>query len=252
MSDTIHLKKFLLISVIFSLVISAVISVIIFLAFQFGEIELRILFTTISIGGYSLVGLFFAHIYEKNNHPYIGVAGLAFILFSFISTILLIWEANSHFVLNVFTFGWHFVLAIFFYWLFFIKKSLKLFAGGGFFLIFLSFLIRSLHIWNLIDEVIYVKIGLIILVVGASLLHISLILLAKSSKELIINISIYFTTLMILFVACMLIVLIFTLNTSIDIPEAFFRILGAFAILDGLGSIVTPILVKVMKIHRGQ
>lgn len=191
MEEELHLKKIFLISMIVSLSISALVGVVIFLIGNFGEIEARILFTTISIGIYSLIGLGFSALYERRKLPLFSISGLILTILSFISVILEIWE---------------------------------IYPG---------------NIW---------KTTLIFIILGASFLQASLILLAKSDK-FIVDISIFTTIFLISVVAILLIALVLLEER---VGEFYFRILGSIAILDGLGTIITPILVKVTKIPHAQ
>ncbi len=94
MADVIHMKKVFLIIMIVSLILAALIGVIIFLIGDFTEVEKKLLGTTASITGFSLIGLFFSWMAEKLNSKYFSWGGLILVVFGFISSILLIWEAN--------------------------------------------------------------------------------------------------------------------------------------------------------------
>ena len=63
----VNLRKTFLITMIISLSISALIGIIIFLFGDFGDSEVKILLTTLSIGGFSLTGLCCSVLYEKKN-----------------------------------------------------------------------------------------------------------------------------------------------------------------------------------------
>ena len=190
MEEKVHLKKIFLISLIISLSISALAGIIIFLIGNFGEIEIRILLTTLTIGGFSLIGLGFSSLYESKKLPLFSISGLILTVLSFITAILEIWD------------------------------------------------ISPFNTW---------KATLIFIILGASFLQASLILLAKSDK-FIVDVSVLSTMFFISVVAILLIAYILVE----DVGEIYFRILGAVAILDGLGTIVTPILVKVTKISHKQ
>ena len=181
-------KKPFLISLIGSLCISAFIGVIIFLIGNFGELEMRILGTTISIGIFSLIGLFFANLCEKN--------------------------------------------------------KVLLFSSTGLIFTILGFLINVLFIWDLLDDEIYWKSMLIFIIITLSALHAALIMLLKSNN--LVNTSIMATLLMIGLVAIFLISLVILDG---DVSAFVFRILGAIAILDGLGTIVTPLLKRFTKLE---
>lgn len=185
MFHEINLKKYLLISLIVSLGISAFLGIIIFLLGNFGVFQVRILFTTLTIGGFSLTALSCASLLEKNTFSKFASIGI---------------------ILSV----------------------------AGFF--FLTSFIWGISNWSW--EVMMVSI-----VLAFSTAHASLLLLIKSDKT-IVNASLITTLIFISLVAFELIILVF-MEFENDISDFWYRMLGVFAILDVLGTIVTPILSKV-------
>lgn len=71
-------------------------------------------------------------------------------------------------------------------------------------------------------------------------------LLVKSDKT-IVNVSLATTLLFLSLVVLELIILV--LGEFRNIDNMWYRVLGVFAILDVLGTIVTPILLKVTSLH---
>lgn len=114
----------------------------------------------------------------------------------------------------------------------------------------LGFLFTLLVIWEIMDlesEYIWKGLGLFI-ILAFSTAHISLLLLIRSEKGIVKG-ALAATVGFISIVAVMLIGFTFT---GFDIEEEFFyRLLGVFAILDVLGTIVTPILHKVYSGKEG-
>ena len=124
------------------------------------------------------------------------------------------------------------------------KKRFTGLAVAGIGASFLGFLFTLLVIWEALDmESEWTWKGLFLfLIVAFSTAHMSLLLLIQSDNRLVKG-SLAATVGFIAIVAAMLIWFTFT---GFDIEEEFFyRLLGVFAILDVLGTIVTPILHKV-------
>lgn len=191
MEQHFNLKKTFLISMIISLIVSALIGIIIFLFGDFGETEAKILITTLTIGGYSLTGLCCSTLYEKKRAISLAFSGIAVSIIGFLYTVLAIWE------------------------------------------------IIDLNSWDGFKPL------LIFIILAFSIAHSCLLLLIRSEKPIIKN-SLFATIGFIGIVALMLILLVFE---AIDEPgEFYFRLLGVFAILDVLGTIVVPILNKVYSI----
>ncbi len=246
MADILHLKKVFLITMIISLILAALIGVVIFLIGNFSEVEMRILGTTASITIYSLIGLFFSWISEKGKMKYFPLGGLILTIFAFVCTVMLIWELNGEIIATIWTVGSYFVVGMFFYWLF-ERKTLRFFSGGGLILTSLAFVVRFLNIWDLIDMQLHMRLFGAIFIIGFSLLHISLLWLAKNGK-LIVDVSLFFTIGMVCIVGGFLVFLVLFYE-EIELGELFFRTLGAFAILDGVGTVVTLIVRKVGSLY---
>ena len=96
-------------------------------------------------------------------------------------------------------------------------------------------------IWEIIDFDDALKPAIIFIILALSIAHSSLLLLARSDKNLV-NTSLTATIVFNIIVALMLIYLI--LVEFDDVDEFYFRLLGVFAVLDVLGTIVTPLLKK--------
>jgi len=92
MENDINLKKVFLISLIISLSISALLGVIILLIGNFGQIQARILLTTLTIGGFSLTGLCCANLLEKKRFSAFAIFGMIVSIWGFLFLTSLIWE----------------------------------------------------------------------------------------------------------------------------------------------------------------
>jgi hypothetical protein len=193
MESDINFKKIFLISLIISLSISALLGIIIFLVGNFGEIQIRILLTTLTIGGFSLTGLCCATLLEKKRFSAFAIFGMIVSIFGFLLITSLIWEIID---------------------------------------------------WNSFDSL--WKVMIITIILAFSTAHASLLLLVKSDKT-IVNVSLATTLLFLSLVALELIILV--LGEFRNIDNMWYRVLGVFAILDVLGTIVTPILLKVTSLH---
>ena len=88
-----NFKRTFLLAMIISLSISALIGIVIFLFGDFGETEGRLLMTTLTIGGYSLMGLCCSVLHERRTHNEFAVAGMVLSVLGFLFTVLVIWEA---------------------------------------------------------------------------------------------------------------------------------------------------------------
>jgi len=193
MESDINFKKIFLISLIISLSISALLGIIIFLVGNFGEIQVRILLTTLTIGGFSLTGLCCATLLEKKRFSAFAIFGMIVSIFGFLFITSLIWEIID---------------------------------------------------WDSFDNI--WKVMIITIILAFSTAHASLLLLVKSDKT-IVNVSLATTLLFLSLVALELIILV--LGEFRHIDNMWYRVLGVFAILDVLGTIVTPILLKVTSLH---
>lgn len=85
-------KKYFLRTLVIALAISAAIGIFIFLVGDFGEIEIRLLLTTLTIGGFSLTGLCSATIQGRNDLRLFSRAGMLTSVLGFAVTVGAIWE----------------------------------------------------------------------------------------------------------------------------------------------------------------
>ena len=188
MESDANFKKAFLITLIISLSLSALIGIIIFLAGDFGEIQVKTLLTTLALGGASLTGLCCATLLEKKRFSTFAVIGLVLSIWACLYTIFLIWAGGE----GLFEDSW--------------------------------------------------KILIVSIILAFSSAHISLLLLIKSDKTLVNS----FLSITILFISLVALELIlFTFEEFNNIENIWWRVLGVFAILDVLGTIVTPITMKV-------
>lgn len=178
------LKRIFLISMIISLSVSALVGILIFLLGNFGQTQIRILLTTLSIGGFSLAGLCSANLYDKGTFKTFGAIGMVTAFFGFLINLFLIWIDFNSFSFNL---------------------------------------------------------GLTLIVLSFSFSHASLLMLIKSEK-IVVSISFWVTLFFIAWVATVILSKVWGLVTSSN-----YRIFAVFVILDILGTVVTPILNKVMK-----
>src|SRR5690625_354611 len=84
--------KYFLQILIGALSVSALIGIYIFLAGDFGETEVRLLFTTLAIGGYSLAGLCCSVIYKRKELMVFSIIGMLTAVAGFTITTGAIWE----------------------------------------------------------------------------------------------------------------------------------------------------------------
>jgi hypothetical protein len=92
MSKAINFKKIFLYCLVIALSLSALIGIFIFLIGEFAETELRLLLTTLTIGGYSLTALCSATIYNRNALRVFSIIGMGVTAIGFVVTIIPIWE----------------------------------------------------------------------------------------------------------------------------------------------------------------
>ena len=85
-------KKYFLTTLIVALSISAVIGIYIFLFGEFGDIETKLLITTLAIGGYSLTGLCCSTIYNRKELFILSIVGMLISVIGLILAIISIWE----------------------------------------------------------------------------------------------------------------------------------------------------------------
>ena len=87
-----EVKKILLNCFVGSLGLGAVLAILIFLIGKFGEIELDLLFTSMTIGLYSLFGLCCGILYDKTRYKSFSLIGLSLCVIAALYTIGVIWE----------------------------------------------------------------------------------------------------------------------------------------------------------------
>lgn len=183
------IKRYLLLSLIVSLVMSAFVGIAIFLFGTFNELQGKLLLTTLSIGIFSLTGLANSSLLNKRNYAVCGYISLLISTIGFLMTLNLIWfnfEADT----NV----WRFA----------------------------------------IDSI----------VLSLATAHISL-LYVMNAHHYIARVIRYTTVIAIGVIVSMLIALIHNNDIS---SEFYYRLLGTIAILDVLGTIITPIVNKATKL----
>lgn len=129
------------------------------------------------------------------------------------------------------------------------KRKFTPLALSGMVISVIGFLYTVLVFWEAIDldYDFTLKALIIFIILAASTAHSCLLLLIKSEKSLV-NSALSATIVFISIVAFMLIILI--LNELDGVGDFYFRLLGVFAILDVLGTIVTPILNKVYSMEH--
>lgn len=90
-----NIRKLFLYSLISSLSISALVAIFIFLFGNFGEIEFKLLITTLSVGGFSLTGLCSSLILAKKNLSYVAYSGILCSITGFLLSTLILWGELS-------------------------------------------------------------------------------------------------------------------------------------------------------------
>ncbi len=89
--NNIDFKKYFLKTLIIALSVSALIGILIFLVGDFGETEVRLLLTTLTIGGFSLTGLCSAIIQNRSGLKAFSITGMLISIIGFLITICTIW-----------------------------------------------------------------------------------------------------------------------------------------------------------------
>lgn len=172
-----------------SLVVSAAIAIWIFIFGSFGELQMRLLATTIGVSFYSLMMLCSLTLYEKKGYVIFSVAGVLVAVLGFAQLSGLIWGDMS--VLSD-TWRWQ-----------------------------IMFIIMTF-----------------------STAHASLLLIAKTVRY--ITMSIQFATLVCIFVVALMLSNIVLSDSISQIGDSYYRTLGTVAVLDVLGTLLLPILQKLM------
>ena len=179
------IRGILLVPLIASLSLSALVAIFVFLLGDFGETEIRLLLTTLTIGAYSLTGMCASVLYERKRYILLARAGIVVSATAFLITLGAIWE-----------------------------------------------IIDFENVWKPVA---------IFTVLAFSIAHSSLLLLAPSDKILVNR----FLAATITFIVLVALMLSYLVLDEYDVGDFYYRWLGVFAVLDVLGTIVTPILRKV-------
>ena len=182
-------KKGFLISMITSLCAGALTAIGIIVFGDFGELEIKVLLTTVAVGGFSLTALCNSALYDKKKCVEFAIFGIVISVLGFLVTMILIWSGDA------------------------------------------------------VDSEAFVKLMFVLMILSVSTAHISVLLIMNSMSK-IVNFSLYATMIFILWVVVMLVILVITEGEPGIDPEVYYRVLGVFAILDVLGTIVTPIMNK--------
>lgn len=90
--ENLDFKKYFLRTLVIALSVSALIGIFIFLVGDFGETEIRLLLTTLTIGGYSLTGLCSATIQKQSYLNSFSTIGMLISIIGFVVTVGTIWE----------------------------------------------------------------------------------------------------------------------------------------------------------------
>lgn len=88
----INFKKYFLTTLVFALSIGAIIGIFIFLVGDFGETEVKLLFTTLALGGFSLTGLCSTSIQKRIDLKSFSNIGITISVIGFFITLAIIWE----------------------------------------------------------------------------------------------------------------------------------------------------------------
>lgn len=92
MGGTVFGKRTFLIALIVALSIGALMGIFIFIFGDFGETEVRLLGTTLALGGYSLTGLCSSILYDKKKILPLAYFGMGVSIIGFIFAVSLIWK----------------------------------------------------------------------------------------------------------------------------------------------------------------
>lgn len=183
-----NFSRIFLISMIVFFIASGIVGASFLLFGSFGEVQLRILLTTLTLFTFSLLGLASSRMLKfKDFRRTMGVIGLIMVSIASLLILPMIWGIISF-------------------------------------------------------EEIIGKIIIISSIIAVSMAHISLII--GKNKTRIINIAFHTTLILIAIVALML---IYFVITNYNVETGFWKVLGFFVILDIVGSIVTPLMRKLIK-----
>lgn len=85
---SLNIKKYIFFTLIISLVISALLAILMFI---FDKLYIQVILTTLSIGGYSFLGLCCASILTKQKYQYFSLLGIVITIFSLLMVLCTIW-----------------------------------------------------------------------------------------------------------------------------------------------------------------
>jgi hypothetical protein len=123
------------------------------------------------------------------------------------------------------------------------SNNLSFFSNVLFGIIILSFLTSILGVWDIINGETVGHLYLTFGVIAFAALHANI--LAKAlDKETYIDVVVYLNYIFILAVVGLLIPVIFVTNSMTALPEMYFRILSAMAIIDGTCTVLTIIFYR--------
>lgn len=185
MQSSKRLKTIFLRTLIGAIAIAAFIANGLFLFGSFGDLEIRILITTLALGGFSLTALCSSRIYSKPQLQSFSLTGMAVSVIGFILMVIFVWELWDT--------DWS---------------------------------------WRITADFI---------ILSVALAHISLLLLIAPQTTLI-N---WIRNITFVCIGIVGLMLIWGISNEFENGEFFFRMLGVFAIMDVLGTILVPVLNKI-------
>ena len=87
-----YLKKYFLTTLVLALSFGALMGVYVLIFEDFGELQSKILFTTLSFGGFSITGLCASIWHDKRKFLFLSYCGMVTSILGFLYSFLLIWE----------------------------------------------------------------------------------------------------------------------------------------------------------------
>lgn len=184
MQSTQRFKTIFLRILVGAIAIAAFIANGLFLFGRFGDVEIRILITTLALGGFSLTALCSSRIYNKPQLQGFSLTGMAVSVIGFMLMVLFVWE-----------------------------------------------LLETEWSWTIAADFI---------ILSGAFAHISLLLLIEPRTTL----NHWIRNITFVCIGVVGLMLIWGTASEFENSEFFFRILGVFAILDVLGTILVPVLNK--------
>lgn len=191
MQSSKRLETIFLRTLIVAIAIAAFIAIGLFLFGSFGDLEIRILITTLSLGGFSLTALCSSRIYNKPQLQGFSLTGMAVSVIGFILMVVFVWE--------IWDTDWS---------------------------------------WRITADFI---------ILSVALAHISLLLLIEP-QTILIN---WVRNITFVCIGIVSLMLMWGIYNEFENGEFFFRILGVFAIMDVLGTILVPVLNKISNDDSG-